>query len=116
VKAWAMVPKEERERVIDRLDLWGAMCHEDNAYRAAVAVLREAAPYDDDELVIRVSRYDEVGHVCGWVDEGDGAVMVEYITTGEHIEGAHLILCEPLTPATESLLAALSPASRAEGK
>jgi len=99
---WHLIPKDFRAYVLRVLD---DMRHP--AFASAAALLREAAPYEDDELVIRVSRYGEVGHVCGWVDEGDGAVMVEYITDGEHIEGAHLILCKPLTPAARDLLDAL---------
>lgn len=105
MKPWHLCSEAEREDVIrwlfEAIPPAGVDADYGDAWEAAAAVLRDAAPWPDEALVV-----DYQGMTCeiidepvrGWVDvrSGGGHWMVLYAPR-----------CVPLTPATAEFLAAM---------
>ena len=106
MKPWHLCSEAERQRVIDVLDSMGtegnmldASCP--SAYRAAAAVLRDAAPWPDEALFVDYQGmiFEIIGEpVRGWVDVR---------SSGGHWMAIYAPRCVPLTPAAAEFLAAM---------
>lgn len=121
-RPWHLHDRFARDAVTEYLDAENAVNTWSDelrsAFASAAALLREAAPYDDDDLVVEVEhqfgRY-EIGWIVNWIDENDGidaddpATMIEYVTEEDTLlQGATLPFCRPLTIAARDLLDALT--------
>lgn len=82
-----------------------------SVYRAAIALLEAAAPYGDDEIVVRhesgavLRVYDWAEDIGGWYG---GCKLYGFGAYGGDTQAVFAIdRCAPLTPAADSLLRAL---------
>ena len=105
MKPWHLIPKDDRDHVLSRFRNaveWSTL----EAGRAAIALLESAAPYGDDELVVRDASDGEHVWVVGWDVMATGTPVLEIVNRdGEFWMRTEEV--EPLTPAAASLLDAL---------
>lgn len=99
---WHLIPKHERALVLRELerDLSCVDCPE--AYRAAVALLREAAPYPDEALACRF--HGVVVDLDGIDDDGR---FIWFVFERSERTCGYVHEFTPLTPAARDLLDAL---------
>lgn len=110
MKPWHLLTASQRADIIDTLEY--RRCERDEcgedlcvSAAAAIALLESAAPYGDDELVVRTPSGHHVHVTDWWWHEGLIGVDIERGTDFESWTVEH---ADPLTPAAASLLEALT--------
>lgn len=111
MRPWHLYSEEKRERVLYTLELYRS-----GAYAAAIAVLREAAPWPDEALVVSVQRWqDEEPMTCEIVDvSGVAVLLLDEHGVMQDVPGIWpstawwpIVRVLPLTPAAAEFLAAM---------
>lgn len=110
MKPWHLTDKNQRDNVISALLLecsdWILSSETNAAIRAAIALLKAAAPYGDDELVVLDTVYNKRVWIADWEDTIRG-VEIQIVTDEGGQFWMPIVDAEALTPAADSLLRAL---------